>query len=120
MKCTHIKSQGDICKAFAMKWSSFCYLHNPEISKEEKRIAQSKWWKSWFKKASNIKTPPLVIKDVGDISELLIDTVHQVRSWDMEVKTANCIGFLCNHLMKAYELSTLEAKLDHIKQSLSS
>gem|GEM_PF-3699677 len=38
----------------------------------------------------------------------------------MEVKTANCIGFLCNHLMKAYELSTLEAKLDHIKQSLSS
>ena len=120
MKCTHKKENWEGCKAFAMKWLLFCYLHNPEISEEEKKQAQSKWWKSWFKKASQIKLPPLLIKDIWDISELLIDTVNQVRSWEMEIKTANCIGFLCNHLMKAYELSTLENKLDHINKSLSS
>jgi hypothetical protein len=36
----------------------------------------------------------------------------------MDVKTANCIGFLSNHLMKAYELTTLEKKLDAVRQSL--
>jgi len=118
MKCTHNKENWEKCKAFAMKGKEFCYLHNPEIPEDEKKEAQSKWWKSWIKQLSSKTYAPIMIKDVWDISELLIDAINQVRWWEMDVKTANCIWFLSNHLIKAYEITTLEKKLDTIKKSL--
>jgi len=119
MKCTHNKENWEICKAFAMKGTEFCYLHNPEIPEDEKKEAQSKWWKSGIKQLSSKTCAPIIIKEIWDISELLIDTINQVRGWEMDVKTANCIGFLSNHLMKAYEITNLEHKIEAIKESLS-
>ncbi len=120
MKCNHIKDNWEQCNAFSMKWTAYCFLHNPDIPQEEKKEVQSKGGKAGIKQLNTAFYPPVIIKDTCDISQLLIDTINQVRSTDMDIKTANCIWFLCNHLMKAYEITTLEKKLDAIKQSLAS
>ena len=116
MKCTHIKKNWEKCNAYAMKWSKFCYLHNPDIPDEEKKLAQAKWGKVW--KTEKLNLVPLIIKDTYDITDLLVDTINKVRSGDMDVKTANCVWILCGYLMKSYEMTKLEDKLDSIKDAL--
>ena len=34
----------------------------------------------------------------------------------MDVKTANCIGFLCGHLIKAIEVSDLAIRLEMVER----
>ena len=100
-----------------MKWFEYCYLHNPEISSEEKKLAQSKWGKVWTTTCV-ILSDPILLKWTYDVANLLVETINQVRSWKLDVKTANCLGMLCNYLMKAYEMTLLEDKLELIKGSL--
>lgn len=119
MKCVHTKENGSKCNAYCMHWSNYCYLHNPEISDEEKKTHQSRWGKQQNSLSSQ-KGPldSIDIQNLNDVAALLVDTVNKVRTQELDIKTANCIWFLCNHLMKAYELSQLEKKLDAIKNSL--
>jgi hypothetical protein len=46
MKCIFIKPNGDQCEANAMTQSDYCYLHNPEISQEDKQLAKVKGGKA--------------------------------------------------------------------------
>jgi len=117
MSCKAVRKDGEKCNANAMKDSDYCYLHNPDISKEEKKNCQSKGWKA---NGHVIAKPlsPLEIWDMKWVVLLLQDTINSVRTGDLDVKTANCIWFLSNHLMKAYELDQIEVKLDKLKNVL--
>jgi len=113
MKCKHIKANGEQCKANAMSGLDYCYLHNPKISEEEKKKANQK---GGLNRAKTVKEalPLLVIKEPGDTVTLLIDTINRVRAGDLDIKVANCIGFLSEKLLRAFELNkeTTDKKID--------
>ena len=114
MRCKHIKANGEQCKANAMSRLDYCYLHNPKISEEEKKEANKK---GGLNRAKTIKQPlpSLVIKEPGDTVTLLIDTINRVRAGDLDIKVANCIGFLTEKLIRAFELNkqeTTDKKID--------
>jgi len=104
MKCKHIKQNGEQCKANTMKGLEYCYLHNPKISEEEKKEASKK---GGLNRAKTIKQPlpSLVIKEPGDTVTLLIDTINRVRAGELDIKVANCLGFLTERLLKAFEIT---------------
>ena len=115
MKCEYIKPDGNACEANAIKGSEFCYFHNPNISDEEKREAQSNGGKS---KALVLKEPlPEIALTTPDHAVLLIaDTISRVRAGTMDIRIANCLGFLSDKLLKAFEVSQLNGRVEIIEQ----
>ena len=115
MKCEFIKPDGTKCEAHAIKDSEFCYFHNPDISDEEKRQAQSNGGKT---KALTLKDPlpELVLAKPEDAVLLIADTISRVRAGTLDIRTANCLGFLSDKLLKAFETSRLNDRIEIIER----
>lgn len=115
MKCDFIKPDGQKCEAHAINGSSFCYFHNPAISDEEKREAQSNGGKT---KALTLKEPlpELALAKPDDAILLIADTISRVRAGTLDIRTANCLGFLSDKLLKAFEVSKLNDRVEIIEQ----
>ena len=115
MKCNHTKENGETCEAYAVRDSEFCYFHNPDIDDEEKREAQSNGGKT---KALTLKEPlPELALTTPDHAVLLIaDTISRVRAGTLDIRTANCLGFLSDKLLKAFEVSQLNGRVEIIEQ----
>ena len=115
MKCNHTKENGETCEAYAIKDSEFCYFHNPDISDEDKREAQSNGGKT---KALTLKEPlpELVLGKASDAVLLIADTISRVRAGTLDIRTANCLGFLSDKLLKAFEVSQLNSRVEIIER----
>lgn len=118
MQCKFIKENNEQCDANAMNNSNYCYLHNPEIDEEEKLTVRSKGGKE-----NKIKVfeplEPMDLKDPQDVVKLIADTVNRVRSGEMDLKVANCIGYLSGHLTKAFEVAQLSQRVELIEKVLA-
>ena len=112
-KCRHIKDDGQPCGAYAMTGSEYCYLHNPAISDDKKRIAQVKGGEA---RALTIAEPLpyMMLENPHDAIILIADTINRVRAGELDVRIANCIGVLSGHLIKAFETAQLKDKVEMI------
>lgn len=117
MKCEKVKADGTQCEANAINESEFCYFHNPDITDDEKREAQSNGGKA---KALTLKEPlpDINLATPQDAVMLLADTIRRVRAGELDIRTANCLGFLSDKLLKAFEVSQLNDKVDLVGQVL--
>ena len=118
MKCEFIKDNGEKCEAYAVKGTSFCYFHNPDISDEEKKEAQTN---GGANRALTLKEPlpVLPIAQPDDAVLLVADTINRVRAGKLDIRTANCLGFLADKLLKALEASQTNDKLERIERLLA-
>lgn len=111
-QCEYINAEtGEQCKGFALE-SGLCFSHDPE-RKEDKQAAVLKGGQALKKVALNL--PPVPIKTVEDVLSVLEETINAVRSGEIPTSNpANTIGFLCSHILKAIELSSVDTRLDAI------
>ena len=112
-KCKHIKTDGTPCGAYQMTGSEYCYLHNPDIADEEKRLAQVKGGTSKFLTVAE-PLPLMKLETPQDAITLIADTINKVRAGKLDVRVANCIGVLSGHLIKAFETAQLKDKVEMI------
>jgi len=115
MKCTHTKEDGVKCGANAMQGQEYCYLHNPAISTDEKRLAQTR---GGANRGLTVIEPsePLQLETAKDVRQLLADTINRVRAGRLNVKIANCLGILSGHLIKAIETENIEDRVEKIER----
>ncbi|PJC32744.1 hypothetical protein CO049_02020 [Candidatus Roizmanbacteria bacterium CG_4_9_14_0_2_um_filter_36_12] len=118
MKCIYIKEGGEQCNAFAMGNSQFCYLHNPDITDEEKRINQTKGGKSNIIRV-NGSLPLIRAKTSQEVAGLLEKTINEVRSGELDPRIANTIGYLAGHLIKAIEVGEVEKRINAIEEVIN-
>ena len=116
MRCGYIKSNKKQCAAHAMAGSKFCFTHNPD-TKEQKRAAVIRGGKMSKKNRSSL--PPVILNQSKDVVALLATTINEVRSGSIELRVANCIGYLSGHLIKAIEISDLEERVSKIEEILN-
>lgn len=116
MKCCYIKPDNEQCAANAMIGSKFCFSHNPE-TKEEKIAAVIKGGKA-LKKNHNALLPVL-LEQPKDTINLLTTTINEVRKGSIELKIANCVGYLSGHLIKAFEITDLEDRVSKIEKTIN-
>lgn len=115
MKCRFTKENGEQCNANAMGESGFCYFHNPDITDETKKQTQTKGGANRALVVTQpLPTIPLAVPE--DAIKLVIDTISRVRAGELDIKTANCIGFLTDKLLKAFEVAKLNDKAEFIEQ----
>lgn len=100
-----------------MQDSDYCYLHNPSVSEDEKYHARSRGGKE--NQITVISPqPPLKLGSAKDAIILLEETINGVRSGVIDVKVANCLGFLTDKLLKAYEVAELSDKVEIMERFL--
>lgn len=118
MKCFYKISETRACAANSMKNNDYCFTHNP-LTKNEHLEAASKGGRALQDMGSNL-LPPLKLKQVSDIVSLLENTINHVRvvkdDGKMEIKVANCIGYLAGQLIKAIEVSDITTRLEIIER----
>ena len=117
MRCNHIKANGGQCEANAINKGKYCFWHDPAISNDERREAQSKGGKANKIILSN-PLPVIPINKTEDIIFLLTDTIQRVRSGEFDIKMANCLGILSGHLLKAFELAQIEGRVEIIEKTI--
>lgn len=115
MKCVYVKEGGLDCNANSMTDSDYCYLHNPEIPEESKKQAQAKGGEARSLTLEK-PLPDLPLNTPNDAVTLVADTIKRVRAGELDIKTANCIGFLSDKLLKAFEVSRLNEKVEYIER----
>src|SRR5271157_2438427 len=109
MKCKYTKPDGTRCKAIALKNNPYCLPHakqteKKDISKNNKLI---------------ISLPELKIENTKDLPQFLIDTISNVRGGLIEAKIGSVIGYLSSILLRSYEISDFESRLERIEQVIS-
>ena len=109
MQCIFIKTDGGQCGANAINDSRFCFSHDPNME-EAKRIATTKGGQSPKKNYDPL--PPIEIAGSKDIVRLLVTTISEVRQGQVDIRVANCIGFLAGHLIRAFEVGEVNEKLE--------
>jgi len=115
MKCTFIKENNEQCQAASMKDSQYCFLHNPEIPEEKKKLVQAKGGKGNITRIQN-PLPPITVNTPDDVVSLLTDTINRVRSGELDVRIANVLGYLSGHLIKALEVSEVDKRVSTIER----
>jgi len=55
------------------------------------------------------------IVEAKDVVTLIATTIREVREGDLDPRIANTIGYLAGHLIRAFEASDTNDKLDEIK-----
>jgi hypothetical protein len=63
--------------------------------------------------ASGLAHRPL--KSIGDVSDLLEETINQVRRSPFDLRAANAIGFLAGILLKSLEKERVEERLARLE-----
>jgi len=115
MQCSFIKPDGTQCNANAMSGLDYCYTHNPDISDEEKREAKQRGGQNRAVAISE-PLPPLAIAEPNDAVLLIVDTINRVRAGELDIRVANCLGFLTDKLLKAFEVSKLNDRVEIIER----
>lgn len=97
--------------------SPFCYLHSPAIPESQKQKNRSAGGKN--NAVAILKPlPPLKIEKAADIIGLLVETVNEVRAGRIETRLANSLAILSGHLLRAFEISDLEQRLESLELKL--
>ena len=115
MKCNYIKKGGEGCNAHAVKGSNYCFFH--ARGQKEKHIEATKRGGKTPKKVFEPLVPVNISKQ-KDIVELLTTTICEVRGGRVDVRIANCIGYLSAHLLKAMEVSDITERIEKIEEAI--
>ncbi len=115
--CSFIKLDGARCEALPVKGSDLCFSHNPQ-TREAKKLAAVKGGKTPKKNYNPL--PAVEVKTSKDVTVLLATVINEVRQGVIDLRVANCLGYLAGHLVKAIEVSDLEERMVKIEQAIES
>lgn len=115
MKCIFVKENSDECQANAMKDGQFCFLHNPDIPDEEKRLVQARGGRGNAVKIED-GLPEIKINTADDVVKLLEDTANRVRSGELDIRIANTLAYIAGHLLKALEVADVGKRLERFER----
>lgn len=122
MKCEY-QNSGKRCGANAMVGKNLCFAHSPETT-EERLAAQKKGGKVSYYQDGLIPAEPIDFsKHKEAVVYLLTDTINRVRrirpDGGVDIKIANCIGFLVSKLLEAQKQLVLEERVDELIKNLT-
>ncbi|MCR4278222.1 MAG: hypothetical protein NUV85_04420, partial [Candidatus Berkelbacteria bacterium] len=110
-------------KANPMVGSEFCFTHNPD-TEQQRLVARKKGGKVSYYRDGLMQAEPIDFSQYKEaIVCLLADTINRVRrirsDGSIDIKVANCIGFLVAKLLEAQKQLVLEEKVDELVEKLT-
>jgi hypothetical protein len=113
--CKAQTKAGASCQAPAAE-RGLCFFHaHPEKLAE---LGRQGGKKNGHWKRADCDLPQLPLKTIGEVSELLEETINRVRRGPFDLRAANAIGFLAGILLKALD-QRLEERVAHLEAVVS-
>jgi len=110
--CKARTKAGDPCQAPAVEGGlCFCHAHPERLAELGRQGGRKN--RRWKVDESDLPHRPL--KSVGQVSELLEETINRVRHGPFDLRAANAIGFLAAILLKAIDSGRIEDRLAHLE-----
>lgn len=102
VKCQYMKPDETCCKANSMKNSRYCYFHDP--AKEEDRLLSRQ---RGGRRSHGVpvvvlpmNVPDFVFRKLGDVTDLVVETINKTRKGELDPKVAMTVGSLAGTLVK--------------------
>jgi hypothetical protein len=89
----------------------FCHAHPERLAELGRQGGRKN--RHW--RADEGDLPHRALKSVGQVSELLEETINRVRQGPFDLRAANAIGFLAGILLKAIDSGGIEDRLAHLE-----
>ena len=114
-RCSHVKKDGERCKANTVAGSSSCFFHDPAKAAERTAARKAGGHRN---KAAVLppSTPDAMLEDAGDVARIIGETINQVRRGEVDARIANAIGYLSGVLLRALEADELEERLTALEE----
>ena len=109
-RCAAMKDDGSPCQATRMHGSAFCFFHDPEKA-AERAVAQRTGGRRGRAAVLPAETPACRVRGPQDVTELLSETINQVRTGVLDPRVGNCIGYLAGIVLKAVDQGEFAARL---------
>lgn len=118
-KCKATNRRGEPCGAYAMEGSDYCYWHDPALA-EERRKARAKGGHARHgrKIGSTGGADPVEIETAADVLPVLSEEINELRKLERSVKRARAIGYLCGQVVRAFEVSELQTRVEALEAVL--
>jgi len=107
-KCKARTKAGKTCQAPPVD-RGLCFFHaHPEKAAELGRSG-GRGNRRW--KETDAGLPQLDLKSIGNVRELLAETIHRVRQGPFDLRAATTTGYLAGMLLKVIETEEIEERL---------
>jgi hypothetical protein len=116
MQCAYIKQDGSQCWANAISGSEYCWFHAPEVN-YDRRSASQRGGKA-TRTGIYTDLPPIPLKNLDDVPELLMDTIRQVRGGFIGGRIAVTIGYLTGKLMRSFEMKEIDHRIRKLESEV--
>ncbi len=115
-RCKARTKAGGPCQAPAVEGGlCFCHAHPERLAELGRQGGRKN--QRWKVDEGDLPHRPL--KSVGQVSELLEETINRVRHGPFDLRAANAIGFLAGILLKAIDSGRIEDRLAHLEAVLT-
>ncbi len=120
MQCQYLKKNKKTCQSPAMKDGTYCFTHNPDTREKHAEAVRDGGKMTYNKGLSQLK--PIDLTDAKSVLYVVADTINRVRKvredGSMDVRTANCIGFLAGKMLDAQNQLLIEERINKLEESL--
>lgn len=113
MKCAALTKAGQPCRAPGNS-SGFCPSHDP--AQRDRMRAANKLGGANSHRPPRVLADSLRLESVADVVTALGRTVNDVRAGRLEVKIANCVGYLCQQITAALQGAELERRVKELEE----
>lgn len=101
-----------------MKASAYCFFHDPACAGQRTRARRA----GGHRNRAAILPPTAPTRRLGtaaDVTDLLAETINQVRRGELDPKVANSVGYLASVLLRAIEAGALEERLARLEAAVA-
>jgi hypothetical protein len=117
-KCQFQKKDGTICGANAQLGNDLCVFHDPLRKSDGDRARRAGGLARSKPAVLAMDVPDAPLGTFKDVSNLLAESLSQVRHGQLDPRIANAVGYLSGILLKALEQGAVEERLLKIEAAL--
>ena len=111
LHCRYLKSDGKQCMANVQSESEYCFFHDPTRATDRTKARRAGGRERTRKLLLPADSPRAELKSVGEVVRLLGETINHVRRGELDLRVANCVGYLSCILLAALEKGQMEGRL---------
>ena len=114
-RCQAKTKAGKACRAESLRDGEYCFAHEPTLAGRRARWRSEGGKRSGKKallaEAARVQTPE-------QVKDLLARTVEGLENGDVDPRTANAVGYLCNLLLKAIRETDTARRLEELERAV--
>jgi len=118
-KCRFRKKNGSRCGANAQPANNLCVFHDPARAVDGLRARRAGGMnRSYPATVLPSDTPDHPLTNMREVSNLLAESINQLRRGQLDPRIANALGYLAGTLLNALQKGELEERLSKIEAML--